>query len=100
MLAYVRAENDYADHMLAHTKALETRVYNEIIGRLKQDDATVPYLMNGYWYYRRFETGKEYPIYARRKGSKDAAEEILLNLNEMALGHDFFEVGEIAISPD
>ena len=99
MLAYVKAENDYADHMLAHTKALETRVYNEIIGRLKQDDATVPYLMNGYWYYRRFETGKEYPIYARRKG-KEGAEEILLNLNEMAQGHDFFDVGEIAISPD
>ncbi len=100
MLAYVRAENDYADRMLAHTKALEARVYSEIIGRLKQDDSTVPYLMNGYWYYRRYETGKEYPIYARRKGSKDAAEEILLNLNEMAKGHDFFDVGEIAISPD
>jgi oligopeptidase B len=99
MLAYVRAENDYADHMLAHTKALETRVYEEIIGRLKQDDATVPYLMNGYWYYRRFETGQEYPIYARRKG-KEGAEEILLNLNEMAKGHDFFDVGEIAISPN
>jgi hypothetical protein len=55
--------------------------------------------MNGYWYYRRFETGKEYPIYARRKG-KEGAEEILLNLNEMAQGHDFFDVGEIAISPD
>jgi oligopeptidase B len=100
MLAYVKAENAYADQMLAHTKALETRIYNEIIGRLKQDDATVPYLMNGYWYYRRFETGKEYPIYARRKGSKDAPEEILFNVNEMAKGHDFFEVGEIAISPD
>ena len=58
MLAYVKAENAYADAMLAHTKALETKVYQEIIGRLKQDDATVPYLMNGYWYYRRFETGK------------------------------------------
>jgi len=100
MLAYVKAENGYADRMLAHTKALETRVYGEIIGRLQQDDSTVPYLMNGYWYYRRFETGKEYPIYARRKGTKDAPEEILLNVNEMAAGHDFFEVGEMAISPD
>ena len=100
MLAYVKAENAYADAMLAHTKALETKVYDEIIGRLKQDDSTVPYLMNGYWYYRRFETGKEYPIYARRKGTKDAPEEILLDVNEMAKGHDFFEVGDIAISPD
>jgi len=100
MLAYVKAENDYADRMLAHTKALETRVYNEIIARLKQDDSTVPYLMNGYWYYRRFATGQEYPIYARRKGTRDAPEEILLDVNLMAKGHDFFEVGEMAVSPD
>jgi oligopeptidase B len=100
MLAYLNAENRYADEMLAHTNALKTKVYEEIVGRLKQDDSTVPYLMNGYWYYKRFETGKEYPIYARRKGSRDGAEEILLNVNEMAQGHDFFEVGEMAISPD
>src|SRR4051812_27842521 len=100
MLAYVKAENDYADRMLAHIKPLESKVYQEIIGRLQQDDSTVPYLMNGYWYYRRYETGKEYPIYARRKGAKDAPEEILLDGNEMAKGHDFFEIGDIAISPD
>ena len=100
MLAYVKAENAYADAMLAHIKPLETKVYNEIIGRLQQDDSTVPYLMNGYWYFRRYETGKEYPIYARRKGTQDAPEEILLNVNELAKGHDFFEVGDIAISPD
>lgn len=100
MLAYVKAENDYADAMLAHVKPLETKVYDEIVGRLKQDDSSVPYLMNGYWYYRRFETGQEYPVYARRKGKKDAPEEILLNGNEMSKGHDFFEIGDIAISPD
>ncbi len=100
MLAYVKAENAYADAMLAHTKALETRVYEEIVGRLQQDDSTVPYLMNGYWYYRRYETGKEYPIYARRKGTKEAAEEILFNGNEMSKGHDFFEIGGVAVSPD
>ncbi|HTU66499.1 MAG TPA: S9 family peptidase [Steroidobacteraceae bacterium] len=100
MLAYVNAENAYADAMLAHVKPLEKKVYDEIVGRLQQDDSTVPYLMNGYWYYRRFETGKEYPVYARRKGTKDAPEEILLNGNEMAKGHDFFEIGDIAISPD
>ncbi len=100
MLAYVNAENTYADAMLAHTKPLQETIYKEIVGRLRQDDSTVPYLTNGYWYYKRFETGGEYPIYARRKGSKDAPEEILLNLNELAKGHDFYEVGEIAISPD
>jgi oligopeptidase B len=100
MLAYVKAENAYADAMLAHTKALETKVFDEIVGRLKQDDASVPYLMNGYWYYRRYETGKEYPIFARRAGSLSAAEEILLDVNAMAKGHDFFDVGGVAISPD
>ena len=68
MLAYLKAENEYADRMLAHIKPLEARVYNEIIGRLQQDDSTVPYLMNGYWYYRRYETGKEYPIYRAPQG--------------------------------
>jgi len=100
MLAYVKAENEYADRMLAHIKPLENKLYQEIIGRLQQDDSSVPYLMNGYWYYKRFETGKEYPIYARRKGAKDAPEEILLDVNQMAKGHDFFEVGDIAISPN
>ncbi|HUQ09861.1 MAG TPA: S9 family peptidase [Steroidobacteraceae bacterium] len=100
MLAYVKAENAYADAMMAHTEALEEKVYQEIIGRLQQDDSSVPYLMNGYWYYRRFETGKEYPIYARRKASEGAAEEILLNVNELARNQDFFEVGDIAISPN
>jgi oligopeptidase B len=85
--------------MLAHVKPLESQVYQEIIGRLQQDDSTVPYLMNGYWYYKRFETGKEYPIYARRKGTKDAPEEILLERERDGQGHDFFEVGDIAISP-
>jgi oligopeptidase B len=100
MLEYVKAENTYADATLAHTKPLQTRVFDEIVGRLKQDDASVPYLMNGFWYYRRFETGKEYPIFARRAGNLNAAEEILLDINEMAKGHDFFDVGGMAISPD
>ena len=72
MLAYVKAENAYADAMLAHIKVLESKVYNEIIGRLQQDDSTVPYRMNGYWYFRRFETGKEYPIYSRRAATEPA----------------------------
>jgi oligopeptidase B len=100
VLAYVNAENAYADAMLAHIKPLETKVYNEIIGRLQQDDSTVPYLMNGYWYFRRYETGKEYPIYSRRAAAVGSPEEILLNANELAKGHDFFEIGDIAISPN
>ncbi|HET9862546.1 MAG TPA: S9 family peptidase [Steroidobacteraceae bacterium] len=100
VLGYIRAENAYADRVMAHLDALEARIYQEIIGRLQQDDSSVPYLLNGFWYYRRFATGKEYPIYARRKGTRDAPEEILLDVNEMARGHDFFEVGELAVSPN
>src|SRR6188768_1104166 len=100
MLAYVKAENAYADVMLAHIGPLQSKVYNEIIGRLQQDDSTVPYLMNGYWYFVRFETGKEYPIYSRRADVANAAEEVLLNVNELSKGHDFFEIGDIAISPN
>ncbi len=100
MLAYLNAENAYADAALAHVKPLQEKVYQEIIGRLQQDDTSVPYLMNGYWYFRRFETGKEYPIYSRRRGTREAPEEILLDLNELAKGQDFFDVGAICISPD
>ena len=100
MLAYVKAENAYADTMLAHIGPLKEKVYQEIIGRLQQDDSSVPYLMNGYWYFKRFETGKEYPIFARRKDTQGAPEEILLDVNVMAKNQDFFDVGDIAISPN
>jgi oligopeptidase B len=73
MLAYIKAENAYADAAMAHVRPLQEKVYQEIIGRLQQDDSSVPYLLNGYWYYRRFETGKEYPVYARRKHVAGAA---------------------------
>jgi oligopeptidase B len=100
MLAYVKAENAYADAMLAHIKPLENKVYHEIVSRLQQDDSTVPYLMNGYWYFSRYETGKEYPIYSRRAAAEGSPEEILLNGNELAKGHDYHEIGDIAISPN
>src|SRR5262245_29629543 len=65
MLAHLAAENAYTDAVLGHTKPLQEKLYTEIVGRIKQDDASVPYRDRGYWYYSRFETGKEYPIYAR-----------------------------------
>ncbi len=100
MLEYLTRENTYTDAVLGHTRPLQEKVYQEIVGRLQQDDSSVPYLMNGFWYYRRYETGKEYPIFARRSVAKEAPEEILLNVNDMAKGRDFFEVGDIAISPN
>jgi len=100
MLAYLKAENSYADALLASSKPLQDKLYNEIISRIKQDDASVPYRLRGYWYYTRFETGKDYPIAARRKGSMDAPEEILLDQNAMAEGKGFFQVGDAEVSQD
>jgi len=100
MLAYLHAENAYADAMLAHTKPLQETIYNEIVGRIKQDDASVPYRKNGYWYYTRYETGKEYPIHARKRESLDAAEQVLLDVNQMAAGHNYFNAAAREVSPD
>jgi oligopeptidase B len=100
MLAYLKAENAYADAVLAHTKPLQDELYKEIVGRIKQDDSTVPFQHKGYWYYRRYDTGKEYPIFARKRESIEAAEQIMLDANERAKGHGFFQVGGWGVSMD
>ncbi|MBN6150967.1 S9 family peptidase [Xanthomonas sp. AmX2] len=100
MLAHLNAENAYTDQVLAPLKPLEDTLYKEIVGRIKQDDSSVPYRERGYWYYSRFETGKDYPIQARRKGSMDAPEEILLDVNAMAAGKGYFNVGDAVVSQD
>jgi len=75
-------------------------LYDEIVGRIKQVDESVPYFSNGYWYYLRLEESGEYPIYCRKKDTLDAKEEILIDVNELAEGHDYYSVGEINVSPD
>ena len=100
MLAYLNAENAYTDQVMAPLKPLEDTLYKEIVARIKQDDSSVPARDRGYWYYTRFETGKDYPIQARRKGSMDAPEEILLDVNQMAEGKNYFNVGDADISQD
>lgn len=100
MLAVLNAENAYADAMLAKSKPTADALYAEITGRIKQDDASVPYLKKGYWYYSRFEAGKDYAIIARRKGTMDAPEEILFDQNAMAAGKGYFSIGDWEISPD
>ncbi len=100
VLAYLAAENDYKDAMLAHLAPLQDRLYGEIVGRIKQDDSTVPYRERGYWYYRRFDAGEEYPRHVRRRGSLEAPEEVLLDLAELARGRDFYDVAELEVSPD
>jgi oligopeptidase B len=100
VLNYLTAENDYLKAELKHTEALQEKIYNEIIGRIKQTDESVPYKKNGYWYYTRYEQGQEYPIYCRKKGELTAPEEILLNVNEMAKGHDYYSIISLQVSED
>jgi oligopeptidase B len=100
MLAYLEAENEYLRALMAPHRPLEQRLYDEIIARLKQDDASVPQRRNGYWYYTRYETGKQYPIHARRKGSLEAPEEIIIDGNLRAVGHDFYQLAALEVSMD
>jgi len=100
MLAYLNAENAYTDAVMKPLAGFKDQLYKEMIGRLKQDDATVPYLYKDYWYYSRYEAGKEYQIHARRKGNMEAPEEILLDLNELAKSYSYYSIDNFKISPD
>jgi oligopeptidase B len=100
VMAYLEAENAYTDAVMAHTDDLQEKLFNEIVRRIKQTDMSVPYKDQGYYHYTRYEEGGEYPIYCRKKGSLDAAEEIVLNFNEMAKGHDYFSVAGYSTSSD
>ena len=97
---YINLENEYTQESLSHTKKFQDHLFNEIVGRIKKDDETVPYLKNGYYYYSRYEEKKEYAIYCRKKGSLDAEEEVILDGNELAEGYDYFAVGGMSVSPD
>ncbi|MEN1956029.1 S9 family peptidase [Luteimonas sp. MJ204] len=115
MLAYLEAENAYVDQVVAPLEPVEDALYDEFIARIKQDDASVPYRERGWWYYSRYETGRDYPVHARRRdaeglGAADimrlneagdfAAEQVLLDVNAMAEGKDYFSVGVYEVSPD
>ena len=100
VLAYLQEENAFRERSMAKSKPLENALYDEIYARLKQDDSTVPYRKNGYWYSTRFEPGKEHPIFVRRKNSLDAPEEILLDANVLAAGHEYYRIGALDISVD
>jgi oligopeptidase B len=100
VVAYLTAENDYLNHETAHAKPFQEELFKEIVARFAQTDMSVPYRYRNYWYISRFEEGQEYPIYSRKKESLEAAEEIMLNVNEMAKGHAYYSVGGRSISPD
>ena len=89
VLDYLKAENAYTDAMMAESKPLEEKLYRETIARIKQDDSTVPYLENGYEYWTRFTEGQEYPIYCRRLPQAGAADEVMIDVNELAKGNSF-----------
>ena len=115
MLAYLQAENAYTDAVMAPLGALQERLYGEIVGRIKQDDSSVPFRDKGWWYYSRFEQGKDYPVHARRRDGAGvdalaiqaanargdfAGEQVLLDVNTMAAGKGYFSVGIYEVSPD
>ncbi|MFN3529579.1 MAG: S9 family peptidase [Bacteroidia bacterium] len=100
VIDYLNAENDYKEKVLAHTKKLQDELFNEMKGRIKEDDSNVPYFSNGYWYYVRFETEKNYPIYCRKAESMEAAEEIMFDVNQYAEGYEYFSLVGVRVSPD
>lgn len=100
VIEYLEQENSYYRQMTAHTEQFREELYVEMRSRIKEDDSSVPYKLNGYYYSTRFETGKEYPIYERKKESLEAPSELLFDCNLMAEGHEFFNLRGISISPD
>ncbi len=100
VLKYLNAENSYTDSVMKNTTKLQEKLYNEIVGRIKKDDESVPYFSNGYWYYTRYKESGEYPIHCRKKESLDNKEEIVLDENELAIGHEYYDASGLEISPD
>ena len=97
---YIDEETKYLENSLKHTKPLQKTLYDEMVGRIKKDDESVPYFENEYFYYSRYEEGLEYPIYCRKYKSLENDEEIILNVNILAEGYDYFSIGGMSISPD
>ena len=100
VINYLNAENTYRDEYMQDYKNLEEELFLEIKSRIKEDDSSVPYLDNGYYYYTRYEKDKQYPIYCRKKGDLKSDEEILIDANIMSEGYEYFRVGDIEISPN
>ncbi len=98
VLAYLNAENQYTESQMADSDALTDRLYQEIIDRIVQNDESVPYQLDEYWYYSKYTEGKEYPIYARKKGSLDGEEEVLIDVNALAEGHAYYASNNQSVS--
>ena len=98
--AYLEAENAYTAEKMQHTEALQDQLYQEMLGRIKETDLSVPVFETGWWYYNRTEQGKNYPIFCRKQGSLSAPEEVYLDQNALAEGKKFHALGGIDVSPD
>lgn len=100
VVEYLEAENKYCESMMENTKPFQKVLYEEMKGRIKEKDESLPTFQNGYFYYSRVEAGKDYYVYCRKKGSISGKEEILLDVNKMAEGHSYYALGGVQISPD
>ena len=100
VIQYLEEENKYTEAILKPTEELQAKLFEEMKSRIKEDDSSVPYKMNGYWYLTEFQKGKEYPIHKRRKESLDNEDEILFDVNPMAEGHAYYKLGGLSISPN
>lgn len=100
VITYLEEENSYCDFVMKDTEDLQQQLFDEMKARYKEDDQSLPYFFNSYWYIVRFEKGKEYPIFSRKKDTLDNEEEILIDVSVLAEGQKFFEVGSVAVSPD
>jgi oligopeptidase B len=100
VIEYLNKENDYYNEMTAHSKDFQKSLFEEMKARIKEDDQSVPYFYNGYFYITRFETGQDYPIYSRKKETLTAKEEILFDCNVLAKDQSYFQLGGLTISPD
>ncbi|MCX6137729.1 MAG: hypothetical protein NTV54_09575 [Ignavibacteriales bacterium] len=100
VLSHLRAENAYVESMMKHTEALQKTIYDELVARIEQKYESLPVKKNGYWYYERYEEGKQYPLYCRKKEMLSALEEIFLDVNALAKGHQIFMVRGYSVSRD
>ena len=100
VIKYLNDENEYYDAMTSKYRDFESSLFEEMKARIKEDDESVPYKYNGYWYIVKYETGKDYPIYIRKKDTLENPDELLFDCNEMAKGHDYFKLVGLSVSPD
>ncbi|MDM1298183.1 S9 family peptidase [Empedobacter falsenii] len=100
VIDYLNQENEYTKAILQPTETLQTKLFEEMKARIKEDDSSVPYKLNSYWYLTEYKKGKEYPIHKRRKDSLENPDEILFDVNTMAEGHSYYQLGGISMAPN